>query len=422
MFLSHLSRRSCCIVLAAAFSVPGCDSPILEDQPEAFTGRDSAGVRIVESHAPMWNSARHWDLESEPLFVIGGTGGAIDAAREASHLVWDIREAVPLSDGRLAMLSPRGDNAVLVFEPSGELSASFGRKGHGPGEFISPHHLQVLPGDTIVAWDYMFGPVGYFDPSGALLRHRRIDLGAVIAAATTSPGEVLSESMVFPFPDGSLLVEVQQLDWQPPTEGLYQPPLAYVRIDSAYSAHSFGWWAGAETLAIRPPAFPLVPFPARSIITGGGSPLSVYVAPHDRYEIRQFSKTGVLRRIIRRDVDPIPITSEETDEWIQETVSMNPQWEWDAWRRAMTTLPKRFHRIVRTLQVDSEGYLWVMDKREATTDEWSVYDQDGRWLTTLTLPSGRVTWIGDIVVMVRIDRDTGVETVEGYRLNRPAAR
>jgi hypothetical protein len=320
------------------------------------------------------------------------------------------------------MLSPRGDNAVLVFEPSGELSASFGRKGHGPGEFISPHYLQVLPGDTIVAWDYMFGPVGYFDPSGALLRHRRIDLGAVIAAATTSPGEVLSESMVFPFPDGSLLVEVQQLDWQPPTEGLYQPPLAYVRIDSAYSAHSFGWWAGAETLAIRPPAFPLVPFPARSIITGGGSPLSVYVAPHDRYEIRQFSKTGVLRRIIRRDVDPIPITSEETDEWIQETVSMNPQWEWDAWRRAMTTLPKRFHRIVRTLQVDSEGYLWVMDKREATTDEWSVYDQDGRWLTTLTLPSGRVTWIGDIVVMVRIDRDTGVETVEGYRLNRPAAR
>lgn len=421
-WLVEIALRPCRIVLAAVFLVPGCDSPVPEDQPEAFIVRDSAGVEIVENRAPMWDSAQHWNVESEPLFVIGGAGGATDAAREVSHLVWNIGDAVPLSDGRLAMLSSRGDNAVLVFEPSGELSASFGRKGRGPGEFTHAHHLQVLPGDTIVAWDYMFGPVGYFDPSGALLRHRGIDVGAMIAVATTSPGEVLNESMAFPFQDGSFLVEVHQLGGDRPTEGLYQPPLAYVRIDSAYSAHSFGWWAGPETLVIPPPAFPLVPFPARSIITGGGSPLSVYVAPHDRYEIRQFSKTGVLRRIIRRDVDPIPITSEETDERIQETVSMNPLWEWDAWRRAMARLPTRFHQTVRTLKVDSEGYLWVMDKREAITDEWSVYDQDGRWLTTLTLPSGRVTWIGDIVVTVRIDPDTGVETVEGYRLNRPAAR
>lgn len=226
--------------------VPGCDNPSLEDQTEGVTVGDSAGVRIVENHAPMWDSAQHWNLESEPLFVIGGASGASDPATDVSHLVWNIREAVPLSDGRLAMLSPSGDNAVLIFEPSGQLSASFGRKGRGPGEFTYAQHLQVLPGDTIVVWDYMFGPVGYFDPVGTLWRHRRIDLGAMIEAATPGPSEVLNESVALPLPDGSFLVEVQQHDWQPPIEGLYQPPLAYLRVDSAYSAHSFGWWGGSR--------------------------------------------------------------------------------------------------------------------------------------------------------------------------------
>ena len=72
--------------------------------------------------------------------------------------------------------------------------------------------------------------------------------------------------------------------------------------------------------------------------------------------------------------------------------------------------------------MDPEGYLWVMDQRGATTDEWSVFDQDGRWLGTVTLPSGRVTWIGDVVLTVRTDPDTDVETVKGYRLNRRADR
>ena len=39
------------------------------------------------------------------------------------------------SSTRQAMLSPGGDRKVLVFEPSGRLSAAFGRAGRGPGEF-----------------------------------------------------------------------------------------------------------------------------------------------------------------------------------------------------------------------------------------------------------------------------------------------
>ena len=77
--------------------------------------------------------------------------------------------------------------------------------------------LQVLQGDTIAVWDFMFRPVYYFDPSGKLLRERRIDLGALIAATRTGnqhPGETVH----LPLPDGSFLIETVPSDWQPPAE------------------------------------------------------------------------------------------------------------------------------------------------------------------------------------------------------------
>lgn len=59
-----------------------------------------------------------------------------------------------------------------------------------------------------------------------------------------------------------------------------------------------------------------------------------------------------------------------------------------------------------------------MDRKGDGTSEWSVYDPAGRWLGMLTIPMPTVTWIGDLVVGVRTDPVTGVETVEGYRLHR----
>jgi len=372
-----------------AFTAATCDRPAEQDPHPAVEIRDSAGIEIVRNHAPEWDSTEFWTVDPEPEFAIGGYRAASDSP-SASHLVWDIQGAAPLSDGRVAMLSPNGENKVLIFEPSGALSASFGRQGDGPGEFSHAIHLQVLKGDTIAVWDYMFGPVSYFDPDGNLLKHRSIDFGAVVEA-TLATNEVLSESVAVPFPDGSFLVEVGRLDWEPPKKGVHQPPVAYVRIDSSYAAHWFGWWDGVERLAIpvsSPVIVPFVPFANRSIITGGGNPLTVYVAPGDRYEIHQFSATGVLRRIIRRRVEPAPITSRETETWVEDISARNPHIEWTEWKRAVAALPARFRRPIGTFRVDSGGDLWTMDTRRDSTSEWSVYDREGRWLGTLEIPLG----------------------------------
>ena len=87
-----------------------------------------------DENALAWGSADFWTVDSEPVFVIGGGGAATDAVDDVSHLLWNIRAAALLPDGRVAMLSPGGERKVLIFEPSGELSVAFGRKGDGPGE------------------------------------------------------------------------------------------------------------------------------------------------------------------------------------------------------------------------------------------------------------------------------------------------
>ena len=409
------------LLLAIAALVPtACDQPPAEPPTQDVVVRDSAGIEIVENHAPVWDSTEFWTVDPEPELTWGGLGAP---PGDSAHLVYGIRGVAPLSDGRVAMLAPMGDRKVLVFEPSGRLSAAFGRRGQGPGEFHYPMGFQVLPGDTIVVWDQMFDAVDYFNPSGRLLRERRIDVGAVIAALRTDE-RVPGESVHQPLPDGSFLMNVYRPDWQPPDEAgtIYRKPKGYVRIDSTYSAFSFGWWREYERFwwPGRSTTF-AVPFPAGSIAVAGGDPQWVYISDGDRYEIHQFSPTGALRRIIRRTVDPVPVTDEDLEEWKEFAATVYPGLDWHRWERETDgRLSGRHHQAIIALRVDASGYLWAYDNGRR---EWSVFNPEGRWLGTVVLPETGVAWIGeDAIFGSWSDIDTGVQKIERYRLDRRGRR
>ena len=416
-----LRQRREWVGLALAVAVgSACDSPMPQGPTEAVTVGDSAGVPIVHNHAPVWDSASFWTVEPTPVFSIGGSNGGAASAQDDSHLVWGVAAAAPLSDGRVVILSSHGERKVLVFEPSGSLSASFGREGLGPGEFSFPRHLHVLAGDTIVVWDLRYGPVGYFDPTGRLLRHRTIDLGAVVAATATAD-QFPVEFQHLPLADGSFLTTVLSRRWQlPEANELYRQPVGHMRIDTAYAVHPLGWWEGLEGISPHDAALPFLPYPAGWMATGGGIPPSIYVSNGDRYEVRQFSAAGVLARIIGRDFEPIPITYREMEDY--KTRLPNPLVDQTEWERAMAALPERFHPAVSNLLLDSEGHLWVQNRMAG--GEWSVFDAEGRWLGDVVMPPvdawlHSVKWIGrDLIIRVEIDFDTGVESVKGYRLNR----
>ena len=410
-WIPSLSSVALCAAIAA------CEGIETETRPPAVTIRDSAGIEVVDNHAPEWDEGSAWTVAPTPEIVIGGQHGAVDA--DSSHLVWRIGDVVALSDGRVALLT-RGEKRVFVFESSGAFSRSIGRVGEGPGEFRRPEHLQVLPGDTLVVWDLMLGPVAYFDPSGKLLRDWGIDVEALFAA-TRKPNRWSPERVHLPLADGSFIVEASLIpgDFIPPLGEPYRAPVELVRIDSDYTAHSLGRWEETEHIYLQSGGPPGLPFPFGVQLAAGGTPLSVYVTNTDRYEVHQYSSTGVLGRILRRTADPIPITAGDVEEWKD---VLGGSREWAAWDRAMAELPPReFRPPIVGLLVDSGGYLWVKDRYslDLARSEWSVFDPAGRWLGSLEIPLGHVEWIGeDMVLGVNQDPDTGVQVVEGYRLNR----
>lgn len=402
--------------MALFAAIAACDRTDTPAGSPAVTFRDSAGIEIVENHAPAWDAGSAWTVARTPEIVIGGYRDVIEA--DSAHLVWRVRNVAALSDGRVALLS-YGEKRVLVFESSGAFARSIGRVGRGPGEYRYPDHLQVLPGDTLVVWDFMFGPVSYFDSSGRFLKSRRIDVGALFGAVQ-KPNRMSTERVHLPLADGSFIVEAALVpgDFVPPRGEPYRVPVEFFRIHPDYAAHSLGRWEEREHVYLRPPAPPSLPFPFGVQLVAGGDPLSVYITNTDRYEIHQYSEIGVLRRILRRASGPIPVTAGEIQEWKD---SHEGSLDWTSWDRAMAEQPPRVRPPISGLVVDSQGCLWVMDRYELdrSGSEWSVFDPAGRWLGTLEVPLGRVDWIGeDMILGLRQDPDTGVQVVEGYRLNR----
>ena len=402
-----------------------CGDPDSQLGQAGVIRRDSAGIEIVENHAPERLPGHFWTIDSEPEIVIGGQEDPSGAVGDSGHLVWQVYGLARLNDGRVAVLSA-GNRQLAMFTPSGELVRTIGRAGDGPGEFTRPDYLQYLPPDTLAVWDTWFGPVAYFDLEGNLLKQRSLDLALIIERTGGN-----AESPRHPLPDGSFVIRATGGDpnFRRPAPGsVYRgSPTDFLRVDSSYATHHMGAWPLWE-MWYPGPGIDAPPFPyyyvLDSHVAGGGDPLVIYVSEGDRNEIHQFAPDGTLLRIIRRTTDPVPLTDRSRQAWLQSAGEGEDP-------RILEMMPVReSYPPVGALVVDTEGYLWVREwssSESGMPDQWSVFGREGRWLGIIPgappdfipcMPHGAPCWIGsEFFLTVRRD-ELGVERVEGYRIRR----
>ena len=253
-----------------AILVSGCDRGPTDNNAATtdptVTIRDSAGIEIVENHAPEHPTGSFWSIDPEPEILLGGSDDLSGNAGDSAQLVWSVVGLARLPDGRLAVLSSE-NRQLMLFEPSGELSGIVGGPGEGPGEFTRPERLQFLPPDTLVVWDYFLTAIDYFDSSGKLLRERSVDY------ARLREHGAWGESRRIPLPDGSLLVGVMDTVADESADDCTHLTVTgrssilgdmvlhaeeLLKIDDDYAAHSFGCASSFSSLMATggdPPSF-----------------------------------------------------------------------------------------------------------------------------------------------------------------------
>lgn len=394
--------------------LPACQGGELPRSP--VTIRDSAGIVIVENPPDMAVNAGGWLVEPEPFFSVGTINGP-----EGSFLD-DVTGAHRLQDGRVLVINA-GTQEIRIYDDTGSLVKTIGRNGEGPGEFRYLTLGGVLPGDTLVVMDPMLRRLSIVHPEAGVVRSAR--LNSDVAANATAWGVFSNRTLLF-----------GRGGMTPESAGVYRQPEMY-RLGNLEGelVGELGEKPGVEANHI----------PMESLSSGEpviitrqlyfarkGKPVAsgdrFYFGSQDTFEIEAMDPQGRILRLIRVPVEPVPITREIWDSYVESSVAADAR---DAdherrMRRSMEESSKILPPAFPThgeLEVDALGYLWVEEYRIPGDDThvWSVFNRDGVRLARVTLPAPmEVLEFGEDYVLGLVTDEFRVEYVKLYRLRRGA--
>src|SRR5690606_37570356 len=132
---------------------------------------------------------------AQQVMQIGGSGNG------AGVMLSSITAVQVLGDYRVVVLDA-AEHAVHLVSASGRSSVRFGRKGSGPGEFLSPTSMQVTSDGQVLVYDkslLRFTWLAVRDDSLTLSRTAAIEQG-IHSFCLTGDGSVVGVSSSAPQP------------------------------------------------------------------------------------------------------------------------------------------------------------------------------------------------------------------------------
>jgi len=109
------------------------------------------------------------------------------------------------------------------------------------------------------------------------------------------------------------------------------------------------------------------------------------------YELYELGLDGGLRRIIRKPVEPRPVTPAEIESYKERYLEAQAS----RLERARSIIAEMefppSHPVFDDIQVDQEGNVWVEEHRFREQEgpaRWSVFAPDGTWVTDVEVPEG----------------------------------
>ena len=414
-WIALLMRFSLTAIATIGAALAACAS----ERPSArAVVRDSVGVTIIESQAPLWGEGDGWTLSDEPVVTIGLEEGPEEYA------LHQVAGALRLPTGRI-LIANNGTDELRYYDSSGVYLYSVGRDGYGPGEFKRMRGIWLFR-DSLVIHDSGQDRVSVFTASGEYERTMMLD---------REPGS-LNPATIGVFSDGSILARAGVMDRsRSDTTGM-----RFERTNAVYRRYSLDGsvlntlgvflWTEAliETRDSRVDAVTGVgyssavaaspPFGRHASTIASGH--YMYHASSDSYEIQVYSKDGTLERLIRRPIPNAPVTAADRNEFREHSVGDDPRFQSWARSRVDELVYPDTKPAYGTVKVDAVGNIWVADFSLGNDDasvNWTVFACDGRMLGVIRIPpGGRIHEIGreHLLGMWRTELD--VEQVRMYRL------
>jgi len=372
--------------------------------------RDSAGVRVVEVRGEAAALDRRWSLGLAPELTVGAPGA------EPQVELFGVVGAHRLGDGSL-LIANSGTGELLRVSAGGRIVRRYGRKGRGPGEFVSLAGLWPGRGDTAYAYDMDLARVTPFTPEAGF--------GSPVSTpAGNAAGLVVLRGRMN---DGAYLgVVVKGFSGAAERPGVHSDSMAVVRVargSTATLAHllfgrSFVRASGGTTMATA------IPFEAAGVAApwAGG----YYLGETGRYELRRYDPDGRLRAVIRRRMTPARVGAADLDRVVAAWTESGRTDEASA-RRTLgeMPIPRRFPAFARAVAA-ADGGVWVQDGPAGDPSApvaWTWFASDGRIAGRIALdPSARLLEAAaGRLVTVATDGE-GVERVTVYRVAPRTAR
>lgn len=418
-------------VVAAAVLATGCGA---EGSPEA-PGRDVRGdaattsadladsVRRIEDPEAAWGHAARPELVREVRGVALSVG---NSEEDRAPVFGRIRDVAPGPNGRLLVLDG-GEARAIVLDRKGEVVDRPGGRGAGPGELTTPDRVEAGPDGGILVLERRPAAIhrwrdGEYVGSVELTRSASVEPAG-------RPGGVTELADWGPVLPGGRAVRLIRLDVSDPSSS---GSAVYV-ADSTGRIGSPGLtWSTPGT----PSRLPEV-FGAHRSWTAGTGPdgkAQFAVARGDRYEIRLHDAAGALHTVIRRPVEPLPVTDALRERALERFVE-------EAGRAGappgMTRELRDQLPVAETLPVigdlwssDPDGRLWVglvgpgpLSGPTSVIREYDVYAPDGSYLGHTPSPPGfELHRVRGQLLYGSWKDSLGVPGVRVYRLGEPEGR
>jgi len=381
------SGLTACIV---ALATVGCGGARGGDSELHVEVDSSRGIPIVRSSgvAPEWRT--------EIIAAIG-----VD---ETGELEFGSVRSVLLSRlGRL-FVADLSLTRVSEFDSLGSFVRHIGRKGSGPGEYLSPYSIATFH-DSIALFDPYGSRISLFDVSGKWARQWTV--------AMNTGGQAVR---LYRAPPDEFWAYATRIN----SSGVERVFVRYVGDGprDTVSAHA--------TAAVRPSGVTCVvprgisfypdPFGGRSMAVPLPSG-EVALATSTEYRIAILAPSGDTTRIIERPVEPARVSDED---WQAEEAL------WREWRdrivdekcdRDQLRRPAR-HPIIEWLVLDDQSRLWVATRTTAGR-VYDVFDTSGALAATVAglPPVGGVdpSIAGDRIALV-VEDSIGRETIRVYHI------